>query len=587
MTIRVVGVKSRSPGAIRTAAMLLSGTIILGALYYGQDLAEPLALAALLAFVLAPLVRLLERARAPRIVAVLLAVLVAFAVIGALSMLVAEQVSALIADAPKYQQTIMDKWHKLLENNRYFRELAEPLTQSGNFNKDQTLSLVEKYARPVLSPLGTLAIVLVFALVMLLDSEDLRDRFVRLLGRSDLHRAILAMNDAARRLSRYFLSLLTINTAFGVWIGAMLALLGVPGAILLGLIAGLMRFVPFVGVFVALIPVVALATATSPDWWTTIVVVGLFLLTEAAFGQILEPLIYGHGTGVSPLAVLVATSFWALMWGVVGVLIAMPITVCLVTLGKHVPALAFLDVLLGSGSPLMPAETFYQRALERRSLALVPSALTHIKSSSRADYFDRVALPGLCLAQADADPESDDEDAELRLDPVREQVEALLNALAPKSRSEAAAIICLPARGPLDDLGATMLADALAEADFPARAVPNAALDESADEDLANVRICCISAFETSASAPAIHYFAGVVSKRIPQAKLVIGLWGAEATSPVLTELRAEAGNEHIILSIGELVTYVRAVWNPSSAPAPKPAKRLKSGSPKEPFAHV
>ncbi len=556
--------------AVRTTAMLNGGAVVVAALYFGQELLVPLMLAGLLAFVLAPLARLLQRARLPHVAAVLLAVVIAFVVIGLLSLVVGQQISALAGQLPQYQANITAKWEKLISSNAYIAHLAEPL--SGGIGalggSASPLALAERFARPLLGPVATAAVVLTFTLVILLYSEDLRDRFVRLVGRNDLHRTIFALNDAGHRLSRYFLSQLTINAAFGIWIGGLLAVFGMPGPILLGLLATLMRFVPFIGTFIAVIAPFALAVAISPGWTLAIMVLALFVVSELVVSQIVEPLLYGHSTGISPVAVLVATSFWTLLWGFVGLLIATPITVCLVVMGRNVAALAFLDVLFGSGSPLLPAETFYQRALEGRSLALLPAAREQITASSQAEYFDHVAIPALALAVRDglrhhAAPEASD--------PVHEQISLLLEALAADPVTPPAAgawqaegaILCLPARGDFDDLAAQMAVHALREAGFGARAVPNTILDNVAadkEPDFSKLRLCCLSVLEDGASAAAIRFFIRRMQRKMTGATVVVGLWGATAESPLLLALRAEGDEENVIVSIGEFVAFSKAV---------------------------
>jgi predicted PurR-regulated permease PerM len=555
--------------AVRTTAMLNSGAVVVAALYFGQELLVPLVLAALLAFVLAPLARVLHRFGLPHVAAALLAVVLAFVVIGLLSLVVGQQISALAGQLPQYQANITAKWDKLTSSNALIAHLVEPMSGGvGALGGSTALALAERFARPLLGPVATAAVVLTFTLVILLYSEDLRDRFVRLVGRHDLHRTIFALNDAGHRLSRYFLSQLTINAGFGVWIGGILAVLGMPGAILLGLLAMLMRFVPFVGSFIALVAPFALAVAISPGWSLALIVLGLFVLSELVVSQVLEPLLYGHSTGISPVAVLVATSFWTLLWGFVGLLMATPLTVCLVVMGRNVPALAFLDVLFGSGSPLLPAETFYQRALEGRSLALLPAAREQIASGSRAEYYDRVALPALALAVSDALrhhalPEASE--------PVHQQITSLIEALAPEPAAPTAggawqedgAIVCLPARGDFDDLAAEMAVQALCEAGFGARTAGNTILDNVAadqEPDFSKLRLCCLSVLEDGASAASIRFFVRRMQRKMHGAAIVVGLWGATADSPLLAALREEGNEENVILSIGEFLAFTKAV---------------------------
>ncbi len=549
--------------------MLNGGAVVVAALYFGQELLVPLVLASLLAFVLAPLARILQRARLPHAAAAILAVVIAFVILGLLSVVVGGQVSALVAKAPDYEANIVAKWQRLLEQSPWAAQLAAPLNR-GLDGGDSSLAMAERFARPLLGPVATAAVVLVFTLVILLYSEDLRDRFVRLVGRRDLHRTIDAMNDAGHRLSRYFLSQLSINAVFGVWIGGALALAGMPSPVLLGLIAMLMRFVPFVGTFIGVGAPLVLAIAVSPDWSLFFVVLVIFAVSEVIVSQVAEPLLYGHSTGISPVAVLVATSFWTLLWGFVGLLIATPLTVCLVVIGRNVAALSFLDVLFGSESPLMPAEIFYQRALEGRSLALVRSAQKDIAETSRAAYFDRVALPALVLAEQDRRTEEPE-----AIDAIADQFGLLLEALGPLPIPEGGndwqrdgAILCLPARGDFDGLAATMVVQSLQEAGFGARLATHAVLDARSPATQPPPRLCCVSMVATGegASLPTLRLFVDGIRKAMPDTQIVVGLWSAPGDGSLKDARQREGGEEHLLDSITVLVTHVRAVSAVSTA---------------------
>lgn len=570
---------------------LVSGAVIVAALYYGQELLVPLVLATLLAFVLAPICDLLQKIWLPRVVAVLAAVVLTFALFGAIGVVVGRQAASLANSLPTYQSTITTKWTALTARVGAVEQLTKDLTaktgqpapagdkgkaEAGLLGSDVTsLSLARSVALPILGPLGTAGVMLVFTFFILVSSEDLRDRLVRLVGRHDLHRTILAMNDAARRLSRYFLYQLALNTAFGAIIGLALWYEGLPNPLLWAILAAVMRFVPFIGVVVAVVPPLLLAVAIVPGWSLALIVLVLFASAETVMGQVVEPLIYGHNTGLSPLAVIVATAFWALIWGPIGLLIATPLTVCLVVIGRHVETLAFLDVILGDKPPLEPPETFYQRALEGRALTLAPGARKRIAAGSYADYFDKVALPGLALAQGDL---ARDDSAFERLDAIHLQIEALLvdlyggRAVRPDDRiqtkspalkdwSRQGAIACIPGRGQLDDLAASMAVHALSEAGFGARIDPNLVLGGGGQtESFASTRLCCLSILEEGSTSAAIRYFVRRVQKQMPGTKIVIGLWHVDRDSPLLSTLRAEGGDEHVVLSIGELLAFCQAL---------------------------
>ncbi len=563
---------------------LNAGAVIVAALYFGQQLLVPLVLATLLAFVLAPVCVILQKVRIPRVGAVIVAVVLAFSVIGSIGMVVGRQAAVLTGSLPAFQATIEAKWMALATGNGMLRHIvgsagahAPGKGAAGTLGLDgaNTLTIAREVATPLLGPLSTAGIVLIFTIFILLYSEDLRDRLVRLVGRRDLHRTILAMNDAARRLSRYFLFQLALNASFGTLIGLCLWGVGLPNPVLWGILSALMRFVPFIGTFIALLPPLVLALAVAPGWSMAFAVAGLFIVSELVMGQVVEPLIYGHSTGLSPIAVIVATAFWALLWGPVGLLLATPLTVCLVVIGRHVEPLAFLDVIFGDSSPLEPAETFYQRALEGNAAVMVAGARQRIAETSLAEYYDTVALSGLALAQGDL---SRDALAFERLESIHTQIGSLLTIVAntsitrdlrtgivgaiPEPWSAEGSIICIPGRGQLDDLAAGMAVQVLANAGFGARVEDNLVLGAGKDTapDFARVRLCCLSLLEEGNTASGIRYFILRMRKRMPDAIVVVCLWHAVATSPLLSELRVDGKMDHVILSIGELLALVRAV---------------------------
>ncbi len=588
--------------------------VVVAALYFGRELLIPLVLAVLLAFVLAPVVVLLQRARLPKAPAVLVAVALAFTIIGGIGAVVGGQATTLAASLPSYQATIQEKmrflatgtellerlsisFHSLLGSGGTEMKvgpaqtgvavvppssLAEP---NGGLGASSALVVVRTIAQPLLGPLASVGVVVVFVIFVLLSREDLRDRLVRLVGRQDLHRTILAMNDAARRLSRYFLIQLALNSGFGAFIAAGLWIAGLPNPLLWGILAGLTRFVPFIGSFIAVAPPFLLALAVTPGWSLALVVLALFLVSDLAMGQVIEPLLYGHSTGLSPIAVILSAAFWAFLWGPVGLLIATPLTVCLVVIGRHVESLAFLEVMLGDSPPLEPAETFYQRALEGHSKELVAQARRTVGGSSLAQYYDQVAMRGLALAQADL---SRDTLAFERLEGIHRQIGALLSMLAAGSRDAGAqhrtgapgpewqaegAVVCIPGRGQLDDLAAIMAVQVLQDAGFAARCESNAVLGAGRGDPthLANARLCCLSVLEQGSSASGIRYLLRRIQRQMPNAAVVVCLWHAAGTSPLLAALRAEGSEENIVLSLGELVALARAISARRPQPVPSP----------------
>jgi len=613
-------------------SVLNAGAVIVAALYFGRGLFVPLVLAALLAFVLAPAVAMLQRARVGKAAAVLVVVALAFVAISGIGLVVGRQATTLAASLPSYSATIQQKVKSLAIGGELLGRVNDSIRSlingavggagvglngaqtsvtvvpaptvpglaggeaaggvlasgglaSGGLDASSALLIARTVVEPLFSPLATLGIVVVFVIFVLLSREDLRDRLVRLVGRQDLHRTILAMNDAARRLSRFFLFQLVLNTGFGMFIATGLWVIGLPNPILWGIVAALMRFVPFIGSFIAVAPPFVLALAVAPGWSLAVLVLGLFILGDLAMGQVIEPLLYGHSTGLSPIAIILAAAFWAFLWGPIGLLLSTPLTVCLVVMGRYVEPLAFLDVMLGDRPPLDPPETFYQRALEGNAKELAAQARKAISETSLAEYYDRIAMQGLALAQADL---SRDALAFERLEAIHRQIEALLTGLArtgpehgsgrnapPPEWQADSAVVCIPGRGQLDDLAAAMAMQVLRDAGFGAHVESNSVLGAGrvGQADLASARLCCLSVLEQGSSPSGIRYLLRRVERQMPNAAVVVCLWHAEGASSMLAALRSEGSEETIVLSVGELVALARAVATRAPRPAVEPAQ--------------
>ena len=373
--------------------------IVVATLYIAQDVLIPITLAVLLSFVLSPLVDFLRRSGLWPAPAVGLSVLVALGAIGLIGTLLANQAATLSADVPHYVEAIQNKVERIqvLAITRvasFTRVISgarpaaavpvqtvtpepgrthptaplvgtqqQPVVVELATPKSSPLAVAQTIIEPVIGPLETTVIVLIVAVFILMQREDLRDRFIRLFGATDLHRTTMAMDDAGQRLSRYFVSQLAVNTCFGLVIGVGLWLIGIPSAALWGVLAGLLRFVPYLGPMLAAVAPLTLAAAVDPGWWTTIYVALLFVIIEPLTGYVVEPLLYGHSTGLSPVSVIVAAVFWTWIWGPVGLILSTPLTLCLVVMGRHVKSLEFFDVLLGDRPALSEVNRFYQRTL--------------------------------------------------------------------------------------------------------------------------------------------------------------------------------------------------------------------------------
>jgi predicted PurR-regulated permease PerM len=393
--VRTSGTPPTSLGTLAVAVV----TVV--SLYFGREVFVPMALAILLSFALGPPVLLLHRWHLGRVPAVIVAVLLAFSIIGGIGTFVGTQLAHLAADLPGFQANIAQKIHSLRDSTgkggvvdrtskmmkNLDKEIEKPAetddrtaaSQSGANSpsiKQQSpvpvevrqaaptpLQLIYGVVAPLLQPVITAGIVIVFVIFFLLQREDLRDRFIRLAGAGDLRRTTVALDDAARRLSRYLLTQTAVNASFGVLVGSGLWFIGVPNSGLWGILGMLLRFIPYIGPIIAAALPMTVALAVDPGWsmllWTT----GLFVVVELTTGQVIEPWLYGHSTGLSGIAVVVAAAFWTLLWGPIGLLLSTPLTMCLVVLGRHVEHLQFLEVLLGDQPALAPEESFYQRIL--------------------------------------------------------------------------------------------------------------------------------------------------------------------------------------------------------------------------------
>ena len=437
------------------------GTLLVAALYLGREVLVPIALAVLMSFVLAPLVGLLQRLYVPRIAAVLLVVLVAFTAVFALGGVMASQVNQLASDLPRYQSTLREKIQSLqgaatgtgtLERasevlislgKELDRPRLEPRTAtppSGDViapvkpipvevhqPNPGALQTLAALITPLIHPLATTGIVVVFVIFILVQQEDLRNRLVRLAGSQDLQRTTAAMDDAGRRLSRLFLIQLMLNAAFGIVIGAGLWLIGVPSAPLWGMLAMILRFIPYVGAIIAAIFPLVLAAAVGPGWSMVLWTAALFVVVEPIIGHGIEPLLYGHSSGLSPVAVVVSATFWTWLWGPIGLILATPLTICLVVLGRHVDRLKFLDVLLGDQPALTPAELVYQRMLAGDPIEATEQAQKFLKERPLSVYYDEVLMGGLKLAQSDAERGSLDQE---RMQRIRDAVGEIVDDLS-------------------------------------------------------------------------------------------------------------------------------------------------------------
>ena len=421
-----------APTPYRPLAIMASATV-LALVYLGRDVLIPITLAILLSLLVAPVVRRLRKIGLGHGGSVFVAVFILTVFLGYLAAVVGSQVVHLARSLPQYETTIRAKAHTLRDASlgrlEAMQGSTKTLVQQFFDDKPATSPSVENAhpstaaeatseTTPYLSgtssmqaithifssiwvPLQSAGIVLVVLFFVLLEYESLRDRFIRLVGGTDLRATTAAINDASERLSRFFASQFAVNFGVGIviWIG--LTIIGVPSAPLWGIMTALLRFVPYVGVWLAAIFASILAAAIEPGWSMMLMTIGLYLVVELIVGQVIEPQLYGHTTGLSPLAVVVAAIFWSWLWGPVGLIVSTPLSLCLVVAGRHVKALMLLDVLLGDLPALTMPQRFYQRALSGDSDEIIADARGFLRRKSFAAYCDVILLPALQLARSD------------------------------------------------------------------------------------------------------------------------------------------------------------------------------------------
>ena len=450
-----------APGWLRDhSSRIMTAAIVLALLYLGRSVLIPLALAIMLSLLVAPLVRALRRLRVGRTSSVLVAVVALAVLCMGLAVALGTQTLRIAASLPQYESNVQRKLKTLEEvtvgpllrltdqTSRLIeiREFAEvPPVHARDVERSppaavpgvaaleppeftsHPLQLLWKLLTTVWRPLQFAGIVLLVLIFVLLEHESLRDRFIRIAGATDIRAATLALNDAGERLSRYFVSQFLVNLAFGLAIWTTLSMLRLPQALLCGILAGVMRFVPYVGVGMTALFAAVLALAVDPGWSLAVCTLGVFILLDIVVGQLVEPHLYGHATGLSPLSVVVAAIFWTWLWGPAGLILSTPLTLCLLVAGRHTKGLGVLEVLLGNAQPLTLPQRFYQRALSGDPHEIIANTRAFLKNDSLAAYCDRVMIPALDLARLDAEAGATTGDQQLKIRRVILDVAAALS----------------------------------------------------------------------------------------------------------------------------------------------------------------
>jgi len=587
--------------------------VVVAALYFGSDIFVPLALAVLLSFALAPAVRRLRRLSVPNLPAVLIVVTIAFLAILAFGWVITLQAMELAQRIPAYRSNIETKIDALNESPpggglyeraaEMVRDLgrkiggdeqpqapATPTTTAPGAEEQAPMpveihqpaltpmQIITTIVGPLVSPLATAGIVIVFVIFMLLKREDLRNRFIRLTGWRDLPRTTQALDDAARRVGRYLLMQLVVNTTYAVPIAIGLWLIGLPNPILWGMLCGLLRFVPYIGPVVAAFFPLALAIAVDPGWTTFLLAAGWFIVVELISNNVIEPWLYGASTGLSPIAIIAAAVFWTWLWGPIGLLLSTPLTVCLVVLGRHVPQLAFLDVLLGNEPVLEPPELLYQRLLVGDPTGATERAEEYLSTNSLVHYYDDVAIPALALAEEDRISGRLSDEQLLRVgenaivlvenlgeweEPERaaksDEADAKSDSAAPTQFDfRGISILCVGARGILDDASAAMLAQLLEQHGGQARVLSHQSLQAArlSEVDVGDPAVIALSYMNADSLAHA-RFVVRRLRRRFPEARIVIGFWKFPPEEMERRDPVAAVRADQIAVSLSEAIEKI------------------------------
>ena len=587
---------------VRSARMLAAIAVVVAALYLAKGVLVPMTLAVLLSFLLSPVCDWLERHRLGRVPAVVVTALVGFTVLGGAAWMAVVQVSDLAPRMPEYERNLKAK---VQSANQYVGATLGTLTRTAQ-GMTENLSPVEVAQAPqgtrewpysvrivaspasplqvfgslfgtVLEALGSIGVVIVLVVFFLIRRDDLRDRFILLVGQGEMTLTTQVLEDAGARVSRYLATEFLLNVIFGTAVGCGLYLIGVPNPILWGILATTLRFGPYVGPWLAAAMPIGLSMAISGDWVAPGLTIALFVLLELFTNNVLEPWLYGKNTGVSAVAVLLAAVFWTWLWGVVGLLLATPLTVCLLVVGKHVPQLSFLNTLLGDKPVFEPTRRVYQRLLAGDDEEAIELLDEHFEHTPLVEVYDTVLIPALASAETHwRRGEIDEGRHRFILQTLKAMIQERGERQQEPTRGERAdagptdptgprglRVLCLPAHGEGDELAGMMLAQVLQSHGCVVETVP-ATATAGASELVAyveqrDVDLVCISAAPPAAVAHA-RRLRMRLRRRFPGQELLVGLWTAPGD---LSEAKSRIGLDartHVVTTLSDAQALIRTL---------------------------
>lgn len=592
--------------------MLIAFVLAIAALFLGRRVFIPLALAVVFSFLLTPPVMFLERVRFRRIPAVTLVLVLSLGLVGGVGWAVAGQLVQIIIEFPDYKANLDEKIQALHpakdgnlskatatmhELNKELAALPDAIAANNNEQKQKgatrpihsipvqiaapTSNIYQDLSAllgPLAGPLETAAIVVIFTIFMLVKREDLRNRAIRLAGRGQLTVMTQALDDAGRRLSRYLLLQFLVNGGYGLVFGVALYFIGVPHALIWGVLASLLRFVPYVGALISAALPTALALAVFPGWHHAVLILAAYVVLDVSISNVLEPILYGAHTGVSSLAILIAAIFWATLWGPVGLILSTPLTVCLMVLGRYVPQLSFLEILLGDEPVLPPEQQFYQRLLAMDPEEARTIAEAYVKEHSVADLYESILIPALKLAEQDRIIENlDDDSRAFMFQSVKELIEDMGDRLEEDPSAVQAeggsedylqshkpnrldTIACIPARSGSDELIVAMLAQLLRHEGLLAKEFKPGTVDHLLSEiNREDSAIVCLSAIPPSSVSYA-RSLCKMVKASASRVQIVIGMWNMDGDTAKARERLGPGCAALVSTSLADVVVQVRGL---------------------------
>lgn len=580
---------------------LLGVILVVAALYFAQAVFIPLALALLFSFLLAPLVVRLRHWHVGRVPWVLAVVLLAFLIVGSVGGLMVSQMVDLANKLPGYQENIHKKMRSLnvgeggvlrrvsntiTELRKDLAPMSEQRSQVNGIDRSKPvpveihssftpIEVMRKLLGSIFTIGVTAFVVVVFVIFMLVEREDLRDRLIRFIGTGHLNVTTQLLDDAAHRVSRYLLMQLVVNVIYGFPIAIGLYFIGIPNPLLWGLLAALLRYIPYAGAWIATAMPLAIALAVDPGWTKPLLTFGLFLLMEIIVANVVEPYVYGVSTGITPLGVLLAAVFWTWLWGPVGLFLSTPLTVCLVTVGRYVPNFGFLNILLGDEPVLSPAARLYQRMLAMDQEEATELSDNFLREHSLTELYDVVFIPALALAEEDRQHGALQEH---KYSQVLQNIHFLVDDIS-ESRNEVKmadrkegdrspwlqvakeetakldstrpSVLCIPARSEADEIVATMLAQLLEERQIPVKVISATRFTAEKAEMVKdeNAGLICISAMAPTGLLHARHLLKRLLNE-VSEGNILIGLWNEKQATSDLSNRLPSITPDNIVVSL-------------------------------------